>query len=123
MGTFQVEIEIGDPQGERFEALPVLVDTGSTYTVLPRRLLERLGVRPHDRDKFRLADGRVVEEEIGRTWVRIEGREELTLVVFAGNGASSLLGAYTLEGLRLAVDPVGKRLVRVEGLLMAMRNI
>ena len=119
MGTFQVEIEIGDPDGQRYERVLTLVDTGSTYTVLPRSLLERLGVEAHTRDKFRLADGRVVEEDIGRTWVRVDGRSEITLVVFGEEGSRSLLGAYTLEGFRLAPDPVGRRLISVEGLLMA----
>ena len=118
MGTFQVEIEIGDPQSERFERVSALVDTGSTYTVVPRSLLERLGVKPHERDKFRIADGRIVEEDIGRTWVRLDGRSEITLVVFGEEGTAALLGAYTLEGFRLAPDPVGRRLVPVEGLLM-----
>ncbi|MFQ5880385.1 MAG: aspartyl protease family protein, partial [Dehalococcoidia bacterium] len=49
MGTFRVTIEVGDPQGERFEAVEALVDTGATYSVAPRSLLERLGVRPHRR--------------------------------------------------------------------------
>ncbi len=29
-----------------------------------------------------------------------------------------ILGAYTLEGLRLAVDPVNRRLIEVAGLLL-----
>ena len=118
MGTFQVEIEIGDPQGERYERIPALVDTGSTYTVLPRALLTRLGVEASDRDRFRLADGRVVEQDLGQTWLRVDGRSVITIVVFGDEGASPLLGAYALEGLRLAPDPLRKRLVRVEGLLM-----
>ena len=65
MGTFSVEIEIGDPPGERFEELSALVDTGSTYTVVPRQLLEHLGVLPYRTVPFRLADGRVVEGELG----------------------------------------------------------
>ena len=119
MGTFRVDMEIGDPQGGRYERLEALVDTGSTYTVLPRSLLQRLGVEPYARDKFRLADGRIVEEDIGQTWVRVDGRSVITIVVFGEEGVSPLLGAYALEGVRLAPDPVGKRLVPVEGLLMA----
>jgi carbon-monoxide dehydrogenase small subunit len=121
MGTFKVDVEIGDPQGERYERIAATVDTGSTYTVLPRALLTRLGVRPHARGRFRLADGRVAEDEIGRTWIRIDGRSEITLVVFGDEGAVPLLGAYALEGLLLAADPVSKRLVPVEGLLIAMQ--
>jgi len=118
MGTFRVEIEIGDPEGGRFEKALALVDTGSTYTVAPRPFLVALGVRPHTRDVFELGDGRRVEMDIGRTWVRVNGRSEPTLVVFGSEGSDFLLGAYTLEGLRLAPDPVGQRLVPVPGLLV-----
>ena len=36
MGTFSVEIEIGDAAGERWETVEALVDTGASYTWLPR---------------------------------------------------------------------------------------
>jgi carbon-monoxide dehydrogenase small subunit len=118
MGTFRVEIEIGDPQAERFESVQALVDTGATYTLLPRSTLQRLGVKPQRKVQFRLADESVIEREVGRTWLRVDGREEMTIVVFGGEDALPTLGAYALEGLLLAADPVGKRLVPVEGLLM-----
>jgi predicted aspartyl protease len=110
MGTFRVSIEVGDPAGERYEAVEAIVDTGATYTALPATLLGGLRVVPHARATFVLADGRQVERAIGRTWIRLEGRTELTLVVFGGLDSQSLLGAYALEGLRLAADPVGRRL-------------
>lgn len=118
MGTFRVSIEVGDPLGQRYETVEALVDTGATYATLPAPLLQRLGVVPHARDTFVLADGRRVERDIGRTWIRVDGRTELTLVVFGEAGAQPLLGAYALEGLRLAADPVGRRLVPVPGLLL-----
>ena len=118
MGTFRVTIQIGDPQGQRYESLEALVDTGATYTVAPASLLRNLGVVPHARALFELADGRQREMEIGRAWIRVDGMTELTLVVFGDEGRMSLLGAYTLEGLRLAPDPVARRLVPVPGLLM-----
>jgi hypothetical protein len=59
-----------------------------------------------------------VERNIGRTWVRVDGRVELTLVVFGDPEMPPLLGAYTLEGLRLAADPVSRRLIPVPGLLL-----
>ena len=114
MGTFRVEIGVGAERG-RYESVEVLVDTGATYTVLPRALLEELGVVAHARAPFVIADGSTIELEIGRAWVRIDGREEVSLVVF---GDTALLGAVTLESFLLAPDPVGQRLVSVEGLLM-----
>lgn len=118
MGTFRVNIEIGDPAGVHYERVEALVDTGATYTTISAQLLERLGVVPHVRDTFILADGRRVEFDIGRTWVRVDGRIELTLVVFGNPDTQCVLGAYTLEGLRLAADPVGRRLIPVPGLLL-----
>ena len=120
MGTFRVSIEVGDPLGQRYETVEVLVDTGATYATLPAPLLHGLGIVPHARDTFVLADGRRVERDIGRTWIRVDGRAELTLVVFGEPGTQPLLGAYALEGLRLAADPVGRRLTPVPGLLLSI---
>ena len=118
MGTFRVSIEIGDLARQRYETVEALVDTGATYTTVPAAILERLGVVPHVRDTFLLADGQRTERDIGRAWVRVDGREELTLIVFGEPDAPALVGAYTLEGLRLAADPVGRRLIPVPGLLL-----
>jgi predicted aspartyl protease len=117
MGTFRALIEIGDPNRERFVPVEALVDTGSTYTVLPRALLRELGVAVDRRAPFVLADGTEVDRGIGRTWVRFDGREEFTLVVF---GDDALLGAVTLEEFLLAPDPSSRRLVPVRGLMMRM---
>src|SRR3972149_4025699 len=118
MGTFRVSIEVGDPAGQRYEAVEALVDTGATYATLPAPLLQSLEVVPHTRDTFVLADGRRVERDIGRTWIRVGGRTDLTLAVFGEPGTQPLLGAYALEGLRLPAAPGGGRLAPVAGLLL-----
>ena len=117
MGTFTTAIEVGDPGGRRWQQVDVLVDSGATFTMLPRSLLESLEVRPQDKAPFELADGRAVEFDVGETVVRIGNRVRTTLVIFADNGVQPLLGAYTLEAFLLAVDPVNQRLVPVSGLL------
>ncbi|MCY4110168.1 MAG: hypothetical protein OXG11_14235 [Chloroflexi bacterium] len=43
MGTFSIELQVGDPLGSRFETVEAIVDLGATYTVLPACLLERWG--------------------------------------------------------------------------------
>jgi clan AA aspartic protease len=120
VGTFRVAIEIGDQRGDRWETIEALVDTGATYTTVPAELLRRLGVTPHAREAFILADGRRVEYDIGRSWIRVNGRAEITLLVFAEPPATPLLGAYALEGLRFALDPINRRLVPIPGLLMTV---
>lgn len=123
MGTFRVAIEVGDQQRQRYESIEALVETGSTYTVLPASVLRRLGVQPHRRSTFELADGTRKEWEMGRTWVRLDGNEEMTLVVFGEDGVQPLLGAVTLEEFLLAPDPIRQRLISVNGLLMSNRTL
>lgn len=118
MGTFKVEVDVGDPSGRRFERYEALVDTGSTYSVFPANALRRLGVEPHRTSVFQLADGTQREWPIGRTWLRLDGRQELSLVVFGDDDSAPILGAVALEGFLLAPDPVRRRLVPVTGLMM-----
>ena len=120
MGTFRVEIEVGDPEGSRFESIEALVDTGATNTALPAPLRSSLGVTPYTRTVFELADGRDIELEVGRTWVRVDGQQEFTQVVFSTADAEPILGAITLEEMGLAVDPVSRRLLPVRKYLMRL---
>ena len=55
---------------------------------------------------------------VGYTWVRFAGKELMTQVIFNAEGTWPLLGALALEAAYIAVDPVGKRLVPIDGLLM-----
>ena len=117
MGTFYVTIEIGDPQGQRFEELQALVDSGSTTTVAPTSALRRMGITPARRETFEFADGRRVDMDMAETKVRVQGKETTTWVIFGEEDAGTLLGAYTLEGVLLGVDPYNECLVPVHGLL------
>ena len=117
MGTFNVTMEIGDTQGLRFEQVKAHVDTGASITTMPSSLLRRLGVSPTRVGRFKTADGNVFERGIGDTHMRIQDLEIVASVTFGDEGIF-LLGAQTLEGLMLGVDPTNKRLVPVEGLVM-----
>jgi clan AA aspartic protease len=87
------------------------VDTGAAYTTLPSRLLHELGITPMGKRRFLLADGRRTYMDYGEARASVNGENVTTLVVFGEDDAPALLGAYTLEGLALAVDPVEQRLV------------
>ncbi len=115
MGVFSVPIEVGDPWGERFERLDALVDTGATFTMVPASLLDELGVEPEESMTFELADGTPHDFGLGETRIRVDGREVSTVVLFGGEDATPLLGAYTLERLMLTVDPANQRLIRARG--------
>ena len=117
MGSFRVMIEIGDQDGERYETVEALVDTGATYTWVPRSMLERLGHAPEEEREFILADGRRVL--YGAKWivVRLDGRSHPTPVVFGDEGTEPLLGVVTLEEFGLGVDAVNQQLIPTPGLL------
>jgi clan AA aspartic protease len=117
MGTFTVPIQVSDLAGQNFVELEALVDTGSTYTVLPTEVLEQLGIEPEGQRSFELADDRLVEYPIGYARLRLNGDTTIVLVVFGPEGIDPLFGAAALENLSLAVDPVRQRLVPVTALL------
>ena len=118
MGTFYQTIEIAASPNGSFEPLETLVDTGASYTWVPRPVLEKLGISPLERQPFILADGRRVKYESTQVRVRIEVRERFTVCIFGDEGTIPLLGAVTLEEFGLSVDPVNKRLIPVPGFLV-----
>jgi clan AA aspartic protease len=114
MATFRVTIEIGPMDQSRFEQIEALVDTDATYTVVPRDVLERLGITPQFRRRFRLADGRVVELDMAWAVVKVEGQMTYTICVFGEPQTDVLLGRMTLQSLGLEVDLANQRLVPVD---------
>ena len=114
--------------GQQTRNVQATVDTGAAYTTLPGSLLREIGVAPVGKRRFLLAerlrpggesggsaiaahDQRRIELDCGEARASINGESVATLVVFGEDDAPALLGAYTLEGLALAVDPVEQRLI------------
>jgi predicted aspartyl protease len=95
----------------------LLADTGAIYTVLPRSLLEEMGVKSIGKRKFKLADNRVVERDAGIVGIEVQGVRAHTIAVFGDEGVY-LLGVTTLEELGLEVDPVKGELRPMEPLPM-----
>ncbi len=116
MGTFTYPIEVISADGSRTERVDATVDTGSTYTCLPASLMRDLGIVADRRIRSELADGSIVEDPVGEARVRVEDVEITTIVIFTDEGAPALLGAYTLEGALLVVDPVHQRLAPTHAL-------
>ena len=104
---------------EGLEAVEALVDTGATTTVVPGSVLRRLGISPTRRETFEYAGGERVELDMAEARARVAGRETTTWVIFGKEGSAALLGAYTLKGVFLGVDPYGQKLIPVQGLLKA----
>ena len=118
MGVFNVPISIGDQQQTRWIGLDALVDTGASITSVPASVLRQLGVTPLMQQRFQFGQGEVRLMDVGQTWLRVEGREVVTLVLFNSEETVPLLGALALEGVFMGVNPVAKRLEPVEGFMV-----
>jgi clan AA aspartic protease len=95
----------------RTEEISLLVDTGATLSWVPRKLLEKLGLRSVSRLPFALADGRILERDITSVLLTIDGRKAPVPVAFGEPGEEAVLGATALEILGLLVDPVAQKLI------------
>ena len=114
MGTFHIKCTIENPTARsRSVIIPkLLVDTGSEFTWVPERMLERIGIRREKKDVgFVLANGQEVTRSVGFAIIRLDKYCTIDEIVFAEPGDLTLLGARTLEGLNLTVEPVKRRLV------------
>jgi len=106
MGYVKASFKICGGKGEK--VLTGIVDTGAVYTVIPREILDEIGVKPVEKRKF-VAFGGEIERELGEAIVKLMGKSCTTKVIF-GDKDLIVLGVYTLEGLGLEVDPVSGRL-------------
>ncbi len=104
MGTFEVPLGIGNPQGGDLHPVSALVDTGATHTMMPESLLASLRITPTRQRRFRMANGARAEYGIGQARFHIDGQEQTCPVIFGPEGRY-LLGATTLENFDLMVDP------------------
>ena len=118
MGTFTRPLRITGMDSRRSLDVEATVDTGAMYTMLPARTLRELGVEPIGSRTFLIADGSSVAMEVGEARATIDGESVMTIVAFGEDNAPPVLGAYTLEGLGLAVDPVKQRLVPVRLIML-----
>jgi predicted aspartyl protease len=117
MGIFRVPLHVGNPGNGHSETVQALVDTGATFSMMPASLLQRLGIEAVRSATFRIASGETVDYPTGVASFSVEGLSGVARVIF-GPEDQYLMGATTLEDLMLTVDPVGHRLVPVEGSLL-----
>ena len=121
MGTFSVDLWVGNLFAEEGATVSALVDTGATNSMLPSGLLRQLGIEPVEIRYARVADGRRVELQTAWARFSVQGRNAVARVAFGPEGRY-LVGATTLEDLALVVDPVDQRLIEQEDLLMCFEE-
>ena len=115
MGEFYWPIGVWSADGERLETVDALVDTGASYSLFPRRMLERLGIEKRFVLPFEQADGGVIDRDVGQAVLVINGTESSMRVIFGEDDADPLIGSNALQEFLLLVDPVGEQLVSRTG--------
>ena len=122
MGIFYVRCKLENPS-DRSKSVVIsklLVDTGSEFTWVSERMLERINIGREKKDvRFVLANGEEVTRSVGFAIIRLDKYFTIDEVVFAEPGDLQLLGAHTLEGLNLIIEPARRRLMAAGPLLAA----
>jgi predicted aspartyl protease len=114
MGIFSVSVDLTAPSSEEAEVSVegMVVDTGSEATWIPEEILVEIGIQVRKKDQaFMMANGQTITRDIGYAIIRCGEFETIDEVVFARKDDCRLLGARTLEGFNVRVDPAQKRLV------------
>jgi clan AA aspartic protease len=89
-----------------------VVDSGAAKFVLPKDVVQRLGLPLSSKVKVRYAHGRTASRQTAKAAnVRIAGREGSFTAVIEPKRETALLGAIVLEDLDLLVDCQNQRLV------------
>ncbi len=119
MGYVRVKVRISNiERPEKSKEIELIADTGAIYTIVKRKTLEEIGIRPIGRRRFKLANGDLIERDIGICRIDIGDVFTHSIVVFGEEKDAELLGVTTLEELGLQVDPVTGELKKMDLMLL-----
>lgn len=109
MGLTYVEGKLTG-KNDASESVQFLVDSGASYTLLPKQVWEKLGLVPKRTQTFILADGTKIDRNISECRIEILDSEGHTPVVLGEEGDDALLGAVTLEEFGFVLNPFNRTL-------------
>jgi predicted aspartyl protease len=111
MGITNVKAIVGSPaDSTRTLEVEFLVDSGATYSLVPAEILSELQITPHSVREFVPGNGEFVNRRMGTATFEYLGVRGDSLVMFGQPGDAPLLGATTLEGFGLILDPFRREL-------------
>ena len=100
------------PAEIRTVTVAALVDTGATMLVLPKEVIQNLGLQAIRTTRSRIGDGRFIERTIyGPAKLKVMDREVICEAADSPPNVPPLLGQIPLESLDLHVDCKGQRLI------------
>ena len=99
---------------DRFWEGTFLVDTGAIDCVVPRSVLEGVGLRPKGERVYTLSDGSEVRMEHTIGVIELMGEAVGATIVFADDdNAIPLLGTTAMQSAGIEVDPRNEQLRRL----------
>jgi predicted aspartyl protease len=123
VGLTVLKLWVGNPaRPETLTELEFLIDSGAIYSVVPATILESLGIAPLSEEEFRLANGEAIVRKKGGALFKFGAKIGVADVIFGEPGDSILLGAFTLEALGLALDPLKRELKPLPMILAGYRK-
>jgi clan AA aspartic protease len=117
VGYVWVDAVIRNPTTNRSASVKAHVDTGATYTVIPRKIFEELKLPLRGKRKVRTAKS-LTELDVCEGVVEIMGKSTPTLILVSDDLDFALIGVTTLELLGLEVDTVTGELKESIALLL-----
>jgi len=113
LGHIEIEAEVTGLKSRK--TVRMLVDTGSTYLVLPPSLVEEIGaVRLPFKTKASLASGQELSAETTVVEVEVEKRR-VPAIALITETREPLLGVEALEAMGFRVDPTTGKLEATRG--------
>jgi len=117
MGLTYVKVTVSNLMKPDFRGdLELVVDTGAMLPWIPRKVLERIGVKPELRKVFKTIEGKLIERSTSFARIKYGEHETVIVVVMAEKGDVPVLGVVALESMGYRVNPVTGQLEYV-GLL------
>lgn len=121
MGITNLEVTIQNPASPKKSTKhKLLVDSGTAYSVVPAKVLKKLGIIPTSKRSLILANGETVEWQVGNALFHYQNEIGASPVIFGDKEDIYLLGVVTLESLGLILDPIRRELKPLPMLLMTV---
>ena len=112
-----------DHEAERFHDVNFLVDSGAVFSLVPGKILDDLGIKPHREIDFSLADGTLITRRVGDAFFELNGEGGAAPVIYGEEGDDPLLGTTTLEALGLVLNPFNRELYPMRMLMMRINPV
>ena len=116
MGLAFIEGTVTGKKGKK-AVVKFLVDSGAIYSLLPLDDWKSIALKPKRSMTFTLADGTVVKRDVSECHISLPQGDGHTPMLLGEAGDDALLGAVTLNGLGLMLNPFNRTLQPLHGVL------